>query len=736
MKNLKIDLVYLWVDGNDKEWKKKKDFWAERLGIINNKEINNDCRFIDNEELKFSLRSAEMYAPWINKIFIVTDNQIPEWLDINNAKIKIVDHKDFIDKKYLPCFNSNAIEMCLDKIPDLSEHFLYANDDMFFVKSVTPEDFFNEKGEPIVKLRLHNWDNCNNLYIQNILYTTKLFHKKHKLDKILRKTEISHCIDAYKKSDLAECREVFKKQFEKTLSDKFRSYNGIQRIIYSFWTVNKYKNKYSISPIIGEQDYQEHVDNLCLSITSSQYIELAINTLSPKLLCINDNEYCNDYQRKSLRRILGKLFYKIPKWEITQNLEIKPIFPNKNAIVFSFNNQFCKFFSVALKSLIVNSNKDELYDIVVFNNDISENNYRLISKMLPKNFNLRFIDISEYIKSNFSNVNFKTCDKWSVEIYNRIFIPLLMSSYNKVLYLDSDIVINKNLNELFEMDDKGKSILAVKDTMVYLFQLKKYEQRLYYTNKIMGIKNEKEYFNSGVILFNLKNIDNKKYLKKLNKIFEVDDLYYPDQDILNSLFQNNIKFIDAKWNLCCGEFVYNKSYLNFVPERARLEYQSAIDFPCIIHYTSPIKPWTYDIETLFEIFWEYARKTPFYEEILYIMNRDAISKASQNNARYSSLYLKLNQDKKIALWGASKFLENYMKNFSITNENIVGIIDKNPIRKGEKIKNIQIYSPEDIGKLDIDEIIVTIVNRKQDRLEEIKKYIKNNTDKKIKVTTI
>ena len=142
MKNIKIDLVYLWVNGNDEEWKKKKDFWAEKLGLINDKEINNDCRFIDNEELKFSLRSAEMYAPWINKIFIVTDNQIPEWLDTSNPKIKIVDHKNIMPKEVLPIFCSFAIEMFIDKIPDLSEHFLYANDDMFFTAPVKKSYFF------------------------------------------------------------------------------------------------------------------------------------------------------------------------------------------------------------------------------------------------------------------------------------------------------------------------------------------------------------------------------------------------------------------------------------------------------------------------------------------------------------------------------------------------------------------------------------------------------------------
>ena len=72
MQDIKIDLVYLWVDGNDKEWQRKRNFWAEKSGL--KEEISLDiCRYADNQELKYSLRSAEMYAPWINKIFIITN---------------------------------------------------------------------------------------------------------------------------------------------------------------------------------------------------------------------------------------------------------------------------------------------------------------------------------------------------------------------------------------------------------------------------------------------------------------------------------------------------------------------------------------------------------------------------------------------------------------------------------------------------------------------------------------
>ena len=141
-----IDLVYLWVDGNDPQWKAKHNACIGRTE--EQSAVNCDGRYADNDELKYSLRSAEKYAPWIHRIFIVTDNQIPIWLNTSNEKIRIVDHQDIMPKVCLPCFNSALIEHFLYKIPGLSEHFLYGNDDMFFNKPVTPSDFFASDGFP------------------------------------------------------------------------------------------------------------------------------------------------------------------------------------------------------------------------------------------------------------------------------------------------------------------------------------------------------------------------------------------------------------------------------------------------------------------------------------------------------------------------------------------------------------------------------------------------------------
>ena len=144
-----IDLVYLWVNGNDPKWIAKHN---ALIGLPSEAEENCKGRYADNDELKYSLRSVARYAPWLRRIFIVTDGQTPEWLDTTHPKIQIVDHTDIMPAHCLPCFNSVVIEHHLHRIPGLAERFLYANDDMYFNKPVTPQTFYAPDGLPIMRL--------------------------------------------------------------------------------------------------------------------------------------------------------------------------------------------------------------------------------------------------------------------------------------------------------------------------------------------------------------------------------------------------------------------------------------------------------------------------------------------------------------------------------------------------------------------------------------------------------
>ncbi|MGQ0623587.1 MAG: stealth family protein [Sporichthyaceae bacterium] len=143
-----IDVVYTWVNGADLAWHARRDAaWAQANPAEHSTLAANPSRYLDREELRYSLRSLARNAPWVRRIFVVTDRQIPDWLETAGPRLRIVDHTEiFADAGALPTFNSHAIESRLHHIPGLAEHYLYLNDDMFFGAPCAPEDFFVGNG--------------------------------------------------------------------------------------------------------------------------------------------------------------------------------------------------------------------------------------------------------------------------------------------------------------------------------------------------------------------------------------------------------------------------------------------------------------------------------------------------------------------------------------------------------------------------------------------------------------
>lgn len=133
-----IDFVMTWVDDSDPVWCEKKQKYTGSC----DEDGNSNVRYRDWDTLKYWFRGVEKFAPWVRYIYFVTDDQKPEWLNMDHPKIKWVKHADFISSEYLPTFNSNVIEWNLHRIEGLSDKFVYFNDDVFLIKKTIPEDFF------------------------------------------------------------------------------------------------------------------------------------------------------------------------------------------------------------------------------------------------------------------------------------------------------------------------------------------------------------------------------------------------------------------------------------------------------------------------------------------------------------------------------------------------------------------------------------------------------------------
>ena len=143
-----VDVVYTWVDGEDDGWLHSKARAARVADeALFTERAHHVSRYSDHDELRYSLRSLEQFAPWVNHVWIVTADQHPAWLRPDDPWVTVVSHRQLWgDEPGLPTFNSHAIETCLHRIPGLAEHFLYLNDDMLLGRPVRPETFFHGNG--------------------------------------------------------------------------------------------------------------------------------------------------------------------------------------------------------------------------------------------------------------------------------------------------------------------------------------------------------------------------------------------------------------------------------------------------------------------------------------------------------------------------------------------------------------------------------------------------------------
>jgi hypothetical protein len=146
--NFPIDVIYTWVDSSDPRWRQKFAAYSGRnLDAELHWEASGEQRFRSRDELKYSLRSLSLYAPWVRHVYIITDGQVPEFIDFDRDGITLVDHEDIATvPEALPVFNSSAIISWMHRMPGLSEQYIYMNDDVFIGRDVTPSRFFTPSG--------------------------------------------------------------------------------------------------------------------------------------------------------------------------------------------------------------------------------------------------------------------------------------------------------------------------------------------------------------------------------------------------------------------------------------------------------------------------------------------------------------------------------------------------------------------------------------------------------------
>ena len=309
--------------------------------------------------------------------------------------------------------------------------------------------------------------------------------------------------------------------------------------------------------------------------------------------------------------------------------KIRPIFQhNFAAIVLVASDEYAPFASVVVASIISNANTNHNYDIVVLTNDMLQRNRWRIERQAYgcDNVSVRVLDISKMIE----NFSFYTWAHFTSNTYYRLLTPDVFSLYEKVVYLDSDIVVNRDIYELFELDLSNYYLAAAYDTHVvsYCTQMPPLEQRDY-NIKQLGMKDPELYFQAGVSLFNVKALRQDFEEGYLIKQGAKHKLRWLDQDLLNMLFYGKILRLPNQWNVMVSNEPQNLDEFH-LPTALRVEYFEARHNPYVVHYVGRSMPCYTTHPDLFEYFWKYARKTDFYEILIQRMVIDYAEKLAES----------------------------------------------------------------------------------------------------------
>ena len=306
MKGSDIDIVYTWVDGKDTNFRVKYERSLLALPSTRSGASVGTHRFRDNGELKYSLRSLDAYAPEFRRIHIVTNGQIPSWLNPKCGRVSIVTHDEiFVDKSDLPTFNSNAIELNLHRIPELSKRFLYFNDDIFLGRTIAINDFITSEGQYVWlhPIPLHSNVDEGSVHDRAYAHTQQiidgLWEPKH--TRLLP----AHAPQLYDRDLLADLEKRFSEEFRETSSHKFRSENDlVLRVLYSYYLLE--------SPERRDRNLAKQLSFRDCALVRMDYhypiwvyAFCKIYLLRPRFFCIND-ELTDEFRGQSMLICLKK----------------------------------------------------------------------------------------------------------------------------------------------------------------------------------------------------------------------------------------------------------------------------------------------------------------------------------------------------------------------------------------------------------------------------------------------
>lgn len=368
-------------------------------------------------------------------------------------------------------------------------------------------------------------------------------------------------------------------------------------------------------------------------------------------------------------------------------------------IVLSADDNYVPMLGTAIYSILTNASKEYFYKFYILYTDISKDHREKLKETKTEESEIILIDISDWLKG----IPHENSIHLSIETVYRLFIPEILPQYEKIIYLDCDLVVNGDISEFYQ-NDIGSDILgAMHDCLD--------EKTLKYWNGHLKLS-EDEAFNAGVLLINTKRFQEEQVREKCLHLLQEDwkreekNYLYMDQDVLNIVCCHKVRFLPMNWNL---QWIYRTGNGMKLRDIYSEEYHEAEKDIKLLHFSSRRKPWDYPEYYGAEYFWKYARHTVFYEEIMKKMAAAGEQQLRQLFERYVFPYHKVKAKSKIILYGAGQVGKVFKEQMDkVRYCTVVLWVDRGfeELRK----KDLKVSAPEQIEKTDHDYLVIAIEN--------------------------
>lgn len=337
------------------------------------------------------------------------------------------------------------------------------------------------------------------------------------------------------------------------------------------------------------------------------------------------------YLQKQKKYRLGEL-----QVALIHHTDAEPVIESKDdekavPVVLAANQKYVPILYTCTQSLLECATAENRYHLFIFHTDIlPDSQKKFVEKLSKDNVEISFVNVGRRV----AGYTLQAKEHITTETFYRFLILDVLQDYNKVVYLDCDMIICRDVADLYHVD-MGDNLIAATTDADFAGQANvKNPKMKEYCNKVLKLENPFKYFQAGVLVFNVQEMRKVTSVEKLLEMADTGIYWYSDQDILNIICKDRVLYLDMAWNLLtdCDHYRWHK-VIKSAPYYILDAYEKARKNPYIIHYAGWLKPWMKPDEDFAEVFWNVARKTDYYESLLAeMMNYQINCQGIENSA--------------------------------------------------------------------------------------------------------